>query len=836
MTSSPCPPPPKTPTLNPNSTRRVGCHRWFCWVHECGRIACILATLIVGPLLALWVVGLPPAATNRLLATIPMAPLLPTAERLSFEPTRGFVLHNLLLYSTDSFAEPLVRIPRLVVRPRILPLLRGRFEPNTISIENGTLYAPPWTRNELDGSLYKRLIPSNVYSTIRFKNQNEARIDALRAELFSIHASARGDVTLTHGTRSHGKSGPQRFYDVLTALPDAPYVAAELATTFSGLRPQAGGKEPTLQAQFHIAPTGTVATATLEGASLKLYEQPVDALHAIVEWRNNTLWVHDARVQANREAATLDLNFDLATREALFSITSSVSPMLVRELVFSAQRYIIDKIGITNGANLQLSLQGGPATWPTMQAAAHGHFSFTRLDARGASLSSATGTISGALDEWHVTDVRTRFGANGERGEGSGHFIFHDRKRVLEGDLSLHTDPNDFIPFLGSNLAHFVQRFAFDKPLPHFVGTFHHTFATDSPVILGALAATNFSYRGVPIDQMQTSLAFSNHLVELDDWHFTQTNGETKGTLAADLHADLLAADLESTMNPAALAAMVSPKLYHDLSEWHFKGPVRLLARGVVDLSEGDAGTDLLLSVAGEKLGRGRWSASRATFDVHVLGQHYFITNIVGRAYGGDLTAQVVVGPVPAGPDQRYVTHIVLSNANLASIARHNAKNLETVPKGAVFLDLQLTGLVSEAIGPATRGSGTLKIEDGALFELRLFGGLSDLLSRIVPGLGIIAQTDMDTAFTIAEQAITTDNLRLSGDVLSLKATGDVEFDGRLDFRAQVQLLRRGPLAVVLRLLTMPVTKLFEFQLTGTLDEPKWRPVNLPKELFLIFD
>ena len=36
--------------------------------------------------------------------------------------------------------------------------------------------------------------------------------------------------------------------------------------------------------------------------------------------------------------------------------------------------------------------------------------------------------------------------------------------------------------------------------------------------------------------------------------------------------------------------------------------------------------------------------------------------------------------------------------------------------------------------------------------------------------------------------------------------------------------------------LTFPVTKLFEFDLAGTLDEPKWEPRNLPKELFLIFE
>jgi hypothetical protein len=48
----------------------------------------------------------------------------------------------------------------------------------------------------------------------------------------------------------------------------------------------------------------------------------------------------------------------------------------------------------------------------------------------------------------------------------------------------------------------------------------------------------------------------------------------------------------------------------------------------------------------------------------------------------------------------------------------------------------------------------------------------------------------------------------------------------------QVKLLKDDPLiAKVVRLITWPLSKLFEFRLTGTLDAPRWYPVNFSGEL-----
>ncbi len=825
-------PPPTQKTQKPCATNspRSRWHRLFCGIHECGRCIGLLAFLVLAPLFALWIVGLPAPIANRLLQALPSEPFRITANQLSFEPQHGFILHQLLVYPTNSFAEPIFRAGRIGIKPRILPLFRGRFEPRETQIENGAFYAPHWQSDQSNAPACPRVAPSNIYATLRFDDSAIA-VETLTADLFFVRLEASGDIARHHTPGQ--RSGAAAFAESLEMFQHAPSTVLELFTLISEM---GGNAHPTINAQLHIAATNSTAAVQISAKDLELRDEYLDELRASIEWSNNVVRISNARATTAGQTAALEGSLDLSTQTAQFQLESDLPPGPLSALLFQPMRHTLNTIGIEDGSGLHISLQAGPTQRTNLTATLRGTFAATQLVARGVVLSDIAGHLASAGDDIHFTDVQTAFGADGERGTGRGSFIWRRHQRAITGQVALHTDPNDFIPFLGSNTARLVQRFAFSQPLPHFIGHFEKHIAEDYLTIDGALAATNFSYRGVPLDRMTTALSYSNHFIALSNWLISQTNRETQGQLTIDLHTDLIHADLRSAMNPAAVAGLVSPKLYAMVSPNRFEGLVELHAKGVVDMLHNEERTDLILEAKGERLGRDHWFADNATFTVHALGGSYFITNLEGRAYGGDLRATIRVEPLAAGPDHRYISHIIVTNAELAQLAKDLAVQVDPPPAGRIALDIQITGLVSEAIGIATRGSGSLAVTDGALFRLPILGGLSDLLAKLVPGLGFAEQTDMTCSFTISNGAILSDDLILAGDVLSLKAYGDIELDGQLHLRAQVKLLRRGPIAGILRILTFPVTKLFEFQLTGTLKEPKWRPVNLPKELFLIFD
>ena len=179
----------------------------------------------------------------------------------------------------------------------------------------------------------------------------------------------------------------------------------------------------------------------------------------------------------------------------------------------------------------------------------------------------------------------------------------------------------------------------------------------------------------------------------------------------------------------------------------------------------------------------------------------------------------------------------VVDNVNLHQlVARSYPESREDPIKGMLSGRVDLSGDFKEDFRTRLHGEGRVAIEQGQLFRVPLFGGLSRILSKIVPGFGYTSQTAFDARYTIAENAIRFDPIELQGDVLSVSGAIQVGFDQRLSGTVRVKLLREGLLAELIQGLTWPVSKLLEVRLTGTLKDPGWRPDNLPKELFLKFD
>jgi len=98
-------------------------------------------------------------------------------------------------------------------------------------------------------------------------------------------------------------------------------------------------------------------------------------------------------------------------------------------------------------------------------------------------------------------------------------------------------------------------------------------------------------------------------------------------------------------------------------------------------------------------------------------------------------------------------------------------------------------------------------------------------------------QTDARASFVIKDGKIHADDIVIEGEVITLACEGDYYLNGDLDFAVQVKLLKKNTLVGgILHLALMPVTKMLEFRLTGTVKDPHWCPAYLPKEMFFIFD
>ena len=125
--------------------------------------------------------------------------------------------------------------------------------------------------------------------------------------------------------------------------------------------------------------------------------------------------------------------------------------------------------------------------------------------------------------------------------------------------------------------------------------------------------------------------------------------------------------------------------------------------------------------------------------------------------------------------------------------------------------------------GRTMRGEGDLTVTDGNVFAIPFLGPFSDILSKIVPGIGYNNAHKAKMAFAISEGIITTKNLTIEGRGFSMFGDGRIWFlDDRMDFDMRINM--QGLPGVLL----FPVSKLFEYRANSKFSKPDWKPKVIP--------
>lgn len=144
---------------------------------------------------------------------------------------------------------------------------------------------------------------------------------------------------------------------------------------------------------------------------------------------------------------------------------------------------------------------------------------------------------------------------------------------------------------------------------------------------------------------------------------------------------------------------------------------------------------------------------------------------------------------------------------------------------------VELTAGIRDDFVPTLNGRGAIRSEGGRIAQLKLFAGLTDLLSEKVPGVSaLVNQSQGSCTFMLRDGVFATEDLLIEGSVFSIRGNGtyDIARDD-LDFTVRVQLLRKDS---ILGKLVTPVTWTFskllmEFRVTGKLDEPTWKYLSI---------
>ena len=343
------------------------------------------------------------------------------------------------------------------------------------------------------------------------------------------------------------------------------------------------------------------------------------------------------------------------------------------------------------------------------------------------------------------------------------------------------------------------------------------------------ITATNFSFRGEPVDRLDAFVCSSNKIVSASNVNIQTGNEWIKApgvTLDPEIPRVCLS-NAQCCIDPLKVARAIGSNVVQALEPYRFGNPPLAKVSGVIAFPEHHTRPDIVFDVAGGPFQFWRLNASEVAGIVHWQEDRLLITNLAASLYQGRLT-----GNVRAEFYQTNDTTIQFSsrlvNADLRLLARDLLEHSANI-EGIVSANFNVVN--GQAADVRTwSGYGDIEMRDGSLWDLPIFGILSPILNTVVPGLGNSKARSASATFTLDNGVLRTDNLAIDAGPARLRYHGKTDLEGRVDARAEAEILASTPLVgPFISLALTPLSKVFIFQVNGTLAKPELEPVYVPR-------
>lgn len=460
---------------------------------------------------------------------------------------------------------------------------------------------------------------------------------------------------------------------------------------------------------------------------------------------------------------------------------------------------------------------------PTLQLA--GEFAITNGAYLGVAADWARSHVSYTNMIWRLPDLEVG------RPEGGLRLVHQADDRTRDYYWRIHStmDVRAFRPLLSTNAQRGFDLLTFTTPPVvdgEVWGRFH---AYDLVRGHGHVALSNFTFRGEAIAACETSLSYSNRLLEFFNprvWRNAAEHAEAEG-VALDFEADrVFLTNVVSNVEPGPAARCIGPKTARSLAPYRFAQPPDLRLNGAVAL-HGNTGSDLRVDVAGGPFAWWKFNVPQISGTVFWRDQTVALTNVAMAFYGGEAWGWGVFDmAVEPGTDFRF--SITATNAELrALIGDLNARTNRL--EGKTSGTLTVTRANSEDWHSWT-GYGDAQLRDGWIWEIPIFGVLSRPLDAVFPGLGNSRISEGRGEFILTNGVIYSSDLEMRALTMRLQYVGSVDLQGQVDATVQAELLRdTWVIGRLVSLALWPLSKMFEFKVTGALGNPQAEPLYIPK-------
>jgi len=355
--------------------------------------------------------------------------------------------------------------------------------------------------------------------------------------------------------------------------------------------------------------------------------------------------------------------------------------------------------------------------------------------------------------------------------------------------------------------------------------------------LLAQVRATNFVFRGEKVTTFTSGLSYTNKLLIFSDPHVRQgmQEGSAPKVIVDFVTQKLYLTNAFGNLNPYAVARVISDKSLEAITPYQFDAPPATKVSGSVDLKKGRHDDDLHFELKGGIFRWRQFRLQRIAGQIDWVGDKLSLNNVVGSFRNGDL-AGAAAFDFTRGQGAIFAFNLGVTNADLRTFmpdVGYPTNKLEGLFNGYLNIREGKT-----AVPNSWQGETSMTLRDGLIWDIPMFGAFSPVLNSIVPGLGNSRAKQGNARFYITNSVlITRDPVEIRATAMRMNFEGGIDFDGNLEGRIEAELLRDIPaIGIVISKLLWPITKIFEYKITGTINHPRTEPLYIiPKILLLPF-
>jgi hypothetical protein len=542
-------------------------------------------------------------------------------------------------------------------------------------------------------------------------------------------------------------------------------------------------------------------------------------------------------------SADLQLTLDTATRESRFRAkTRLVPPQLAPFLGTNAQRWLSfvafdapPRIQV-EGRVLLPAWTNRPPEWsgealPTLSLA--GQFSSESGSCRGVPFTSIHAPFTLTNLSWTLPGARVA------RREGALRLAGAAEQRTGEFHGTVHSD-FDLMALRPAFPQKEPQRtfgfFEFSTP-PRLTADVRGNWRDFTTVSAsGGLALTNAAFRGQAVKACVARVTYTNRFLSiLQPLVLREGEQATAAGIGIDLaRPRLFLTNAVGRLSARAVTKCIGPETDRTMAPFIFDLPPDARAEGSVPLGKSDKTEDMRFDIDGGTFHWLRFHLDRARATLLWRGETLTITNLQGRWRGADVDGWVRFQFTPKGQADLFSFHVRVEGTDLRAVLRDLQPDKTNKVEGTMSGELTITR-ADTLDWKSWQGHGHARLTNGLLWEIPIFGVFSPILNTILPGLGNSRARHADATYLITNSVIHTKDLEIRATAMRMNYEGWVDFERQVEGKMQAELFRDVPaFGFLISKILWPVTKLFEYKITGTLDDPKTRELYFVPRVLLM--